>query len=181
MLRYAAFLRGMNLGGRRIANEDLRTHVAAVGFQDVAVFRASGNVIFSAPDGEPPDEVSDRLEGELGKALGYDVPVFLRTAAQVLGIAAHEPFNAELVAASKGKLQVSLLRAKPPRAAREQALALATGEDRLAIRETELYWLPSGGISDSALDLKALEKLLGASTIRTKGTIDLIASKHFAG
>jgi uncharacterized protein (DUF1697 family) len=180
MPRYAAFLRGMNLGGRRIVNDDLRAHVAAIGFEDVATFRASGNVIFTAPGREPAQQVADRLEAELGRALGYDVPVFLRTDEQVRGMAAHEPFAADLVAASKGKLQVSLLLAKPSAAARKQALALATDEDRLAIRDAELYWLPSGGLLDSALDLKAIAKLLGATTTRTKGTIDLIAAKHFA-
>jgi hypothetical protein len=32
---------------------------------------------------------------------------------------------------------------------------------------------------DSALDLKAIEKLLGAVTMRTKNTIEQIAAKHF--
>ena len=43
----------------------------------------------------------------------------------------------------------------------------------------ELYWLPRGGISESDLDLKALDAALGPTTIRTKGTIDQIAAKHF--
>jgi hypothetical protein len=84
------------------------------------------------------------------------------------------------VAASKGKLQIMLLGKKPGAPATKQALALATDEDRLAIHGRELYWLPSGGMSDSALDLKAIERLLGAGTIRTKGTIDQIAARYFA-
>ena len=43
MSRYAAFLRGMNVGGHRLSNDELRSHFAALGFAEVATFRASGN------------------------------------------------------------------------------------------------------------------------------------------
>jgi len=56
-------------------------------------------------------------------------------------------------------------------------MALATPEDRLAIEGRELYWLPSGGISDSDLDLKALDAALGQGTMRTMGTIEQIAAR----
>ena len=79
--------------------------------------------------------------------------------------------------ASKGKLQVSLLPKKPTAAARKKVLALATEEDRLAIEGRELYWLPSGGMLESELDLKAIEDALGPGTMRTKGTIEQIAAK----
>ncbi len=59
-------------------------------------------------------------------------------------------------------------------------MALATDDDRLAIRERELYWLPSGGLMDAALDLKEIERLLGSNTMRTKSTVDQIAAKYFS-
>lgn len=180
MPRYVAFLRGMNVGGHRITNDELRRHVAELGFEDVATFRASGNVIFEADEAEPITEVAGRIEAGLEAALGYAVPVFARTAAQLQAIAAFEPFEAEPMAASKGKLQVAMLGSKPTAAARKEVLSLASEEDRLAIRETELYWLPNGGMSESELDWKAIMKLLGATTTRTMGTVEQIASKHFA-
>jgi uncharacterized protein (DUF1697 family) len=178
MDRYVAFLRGMNLGGRRITNDDLRSHFEALGCAEVATFRASGNVVFAA-DGEKPAALSERLEAGLGESLGYEVPVFLRGAEELRGIAAAEPFGAKAVEASAGKLQVALLRKAPPPAARKKVEALSTEADRLAIDGRELYWLPEGGLSDSDLDLKAIAALLGPVTIRTKGTIDQIAAKHF--
>jgi uncharacterized protein (DUF1697 family) len=175
-----AFLRGMNLGGRRITNGDLRGHFEAIGFAEVATFRASGNVIFGSEAGEPEAELARRLEAELGARLEYEVPVFLRSAAEVAAIAAFEPFDPALVESSGGKLQVSLLAEAPAAAARRRVLALATDEDRLAIEGSELYWLPSGGILDSALDQKAIAAVLGAATTRTMGTIEQIAAKHCA-
>jgi uncharacterized protein (DUF1697 family) len=179
MDRYVAFLRGMNLGGRRITNEDLRSHLEALGCEEVATFRASGNVIF-ASGGEPAAKLTSRLEAGLADALGYEVPVYLRSAEELRVIAAREPFDAELLAAAEGKLQVALLTRRPSAAATGKALAMSTEEDRLAIEGRELYWLPDGGLSDSDLDLKALAAILGPTTIRTKGTIDQIAAKHFA-
>lgn len=179
MDRYVAFLRGMNIGGRRIKNEELRRELGALGFDDVSCFRASGNVIFAA-DEDDEAALTTRIEAGLGEALGYEVPVFLRAAAELRAIAAHQPFDPDLVEASAGKLQVSLLLKKPKAAARREVLAMASEEDRLAIEGRELYWLPSGGLLESSLDLKAIDALLDLSTRRTKGTIDQIAAKHFA-
>jgi uncharacterized protein (DUF1697 family) len=176
MNRYVAFLRGMNLGGRRITNKELRLHFEALGYADVATFRASGNVIF-AGDGLSEVKLAIRLEEGLADRLGYEVPVFLRSAAELTAIVSHEPFEAKHLKASKGKLQIAFLTKKPLAAATKEALTHASDEDRLAIDGRELYWLPDGGLSESELDLKALAAILGPTTIRTKGTVDQIAAK----
>lgn len=178
MARYVAFLRGMNLGNRRLKNTELVAEFERLGFADVVTFRASGNVVFDAPGRSGEGALTKKVEAGLGDGLGYEVPVFLRSVAAVAAIAAHEPFPAKAVAESKGKLQVSLLAKKPGGAAVKQALGLATDEDRLAIEGRELYWLPSGGISESDLDLKALDKVLGKGTVRTMGTIEQIVAKY---
>src|SRR3954464_8439943 len=101
MPSHVAFLRGMNLGGRRIKNEELRAEFEALGLADVVCFRASGNVVFSAKGDEA--RLRSRIEAGLGEALGYEVPVFLRSAAELRALAAHEPFEAAQVKTSKGK------------------------------------------------------------------------------
>jgi uncharacterized protein (DUF1697 family) len=175
MSRYAAFLRGVNLGARRKASsDDLRSCFEGIGLEGVATFRTSGNVVFEAPR-----DMARALEKHLEKALGHEMVIFLRTASELKEIAAHEPFPARQVEASKGKLQVSLLERKPTAATRKKALALATDQDPLVFGKRELYWLPSGGTMESELDRKALDKLLGPSTMRTKGTVELLAEKFF--
>lgn len=177
MATYVAFLRGMNLGNRRIKNDELRGEFEQLGFDGVATFRASGNVVFESEEGDE-EALTATIESGLATALGYDVPVFLRSAAEVAAIASHEPFDPDQVAASKGKLQVSLLLTKPAAAARKKVLALAGDEDQLAIRGRELFWLPSGGTLESSLDQKAIAAALGTSTTRTMGTIEQIAAKY---
>lgn len=181
MPRFAAFLRGMNLGRRRISNDDLRAHVEALGFADVATFRASGNVILTAPDDDALGDAARRLEAGLAQALAYDVPVFARSAERMRALAALAPFSAAELAASTGKPQAMLLARAPAAAARRAALALAPDGDRFVFAGADLHWLPRAGLSDTELDLAALAKVLGPATVRTKGTIELIAAKWFAG
>ena len=175
-LKLAAFLRGMNLGNRRISNADLRAEFESLGFESVATFRASGNVVFDAPRESKP-KLIERIEAGLREGLGYAVPTVLRTAAEIGEIVGREPFSPAEIAASKGKLQVSLLASPPSAAARRAVLAHATDDDRLAFGSAELFWLPSGGMSDSDLDLKAIGKHLGLATTRTMGTIDQLHAK----
>jgi uncharacterized protein (DUF1697 family) len=179
MSRYAAFLRGMNLGGRRLTNAELQDAFRGLGLAEVATFRASGNVAFAAAE-QPLEELEQRIEEGLLAALGYEVPTFLRTDGEIHAIAAHRPFPAAAVGGSGGKLQVGMLPRAPAAAARRAVLGLADARDRLAFAARELYWLPSGGISDSELDLKAIERQLGAMTLRTKGTVEQMAGKLFA-
>jgi uncharacterized protein (DUF1697 family) len=169
----------MNVGGHRLTNDELRSHFAALGFAEVATFRASGNVVFAA-DERTPQEVTEHVEQGLASLLGYAVPTFIRSDSEVRAIAAHEPFSPEQVRGAGGKLQVSLLGASLARDVRAEVLSLASDEDSLCFGERELYWLPSGGLLESALDLRGIDRLLGPSTMRTKGTIELIASKHCA-
>ena len=181
MAEYAAFLRGVNVGkAHRVGSAELRACFEELGLRNVATFRTSGNVVFDAA-GEAVDELGARIEAGLEAALGYEVAVFLRTADELLAIAGREPFRSAQVDGSKGKLQVALLVGKPTAAARKSVLALATEDDALAFGDRELYWLPSGGTQESELDLKAIGKLLGLTTMRTKGTIDQMAAKYFAG
>lgn len=178
--RYAAFLRAVNLGrNRRVSGAELRAHFEALGFEDVASFQTSGNVAFTAAGSEPTVDLTARIEEGLTAALGHEAVVFLRSDAEMRALAVHEPFDPAVVEASRGKLQVSLLARTPTAAARAEARALATDEDRLAFGDRELYWLPSGGTLDSVLDQKTLGGLLGSSTMRTKGTIERLAAKHF--
>jgi uncharacterized protein (DUF1697 family) len=176
---YVAFLRGMNLGKRRIKNPELCEEFEALGFEDVAAFRASGNVVFGVAGRKCSDsKLEAEIEAGLGKGLGYEVPVFVRSLDEVAAIAARKPFSKEKVEASNGKLQVSLLPKKSGAKATKEVLAMASKEDLLALEGRELYWLPSGGLLDSDLDLDAMDARLGASTRRTMGTIKAIAAKY---
>jgi uncharacterized protein (DUF1697 family) len=179
MDRYVAFLRGVNLGSRRrVKNEDLRSCFEGMGFEDVATFRASGNVIFATPKAEADGKLTKRIEAGLGERLGFEVTVFLRNCQELAEIAAREPFDPKLVAKSKGKLQVAFYGKTPSAKAKKAVLALSNDEDRLALEGRELFWLSNTGISESDLDWKPIDAALGQGTMRTMGTVEQIAAKY---
>lgn len=169
---HVAFLRGMNLGRRRIKNAELCSCFERLGFDDVSAFLASGNVIFRAR------AVSEaKIAKGLSRELDYDVPVFVRSASEVAAIAECRPFSSRIVSKTAKKLQVALLQKKPSANTVRSALALGTDDDHLKLEGREMYWLPRSGISDSELDLKRMERLLGPMTIRTHRTILRLGDK----
>jgi uncharacterized protein (DUF1697 family) len=175
--RYAAFLRGINVGGRRIAAAALCAPFERMGLESVTSFRASGNVVFDASAGSR-SSLAKAIEGALEDGLGYDVATFLRTGAELRALAAHEPFPAGEIA--KGRLHVAMLDRKPAAAVQDEVLALAGGGDRLAFGPRELWWLTPGMMRDSGIDWNQVGKLVGRNTMRTKGTIEQMTAKYFA-
>ena len=180
MERYVAFLRGINLGNRRVKSPELIAHFEAMGFEDVATFRASGNVVFIDPGGDAEAKGQARVEAGLEEALGYDVAVFLRSAKEVAAIAARDPFATAAIEASKGKPQVVLLGRKPSAKAKKELEKIAPDGDLMVVEGRELHWLPTVGLSETDLDTKALDAALGKGTTRTAGTIAAIAIKYCA-
>ncbi len=180
MERYVAFLRGINLGNRRVKSPELVAHFEAIGFEDVATFRASGNVVFVDPDGDTEAKVQARVEAGLEEALGYDVATFLRSAKEVAAIAARDPFDAAAIKRSKGKPQVVLLGRKPSAKAKKALEEITPDGDLMVVEGRELHWLPTVGLSETDLDTKALDAALGKGTTRTAGTIEAIAAKYCA-
>ena len=175
---HAAFLRAVNLGATRKAPSAKLVEIfEGVGFSDVATFRTSGNVVFGGSGSAAG--LTREIEAGLEDGLGFEVPIFLRTAKQLQAIAKQRPFPPRTVKASKGKLQVALLLKKPAAKAIREIEQLATEADHLAIKGTELYWLPSGGTQQSPLDMKAIDKTAGLNTLRTKGTIEQLHAKFF--
>ena len=174
-MRYAAFLRAVNVGrNHRVTSAELRELFEGVGAEEVATFRTSGNVVFEAPR-----DMGSEIEKALESTLGYDVGVFTRTARELSEIAEAQPFKPALVEASKGKLQVSMLSAKPSAGKRKQVLALATDDDLLAFGKRELFWLPSGGTLESTLDRKAIDKLLDRALRTHRRRPEQLTAKYF--
>jgi uncharacterized protein (DUF1697 family) len=92
MARYAAFLRGINVGGRTIKMEPLRKTLEAIGFEDVQTLLASGNVVFSAYGS--PSALRGKIESAINKDFGMDVHVILRSKKQMDDLIKSDPFRA---------------------------------------------------------------------------------------
>lgn len=91
MHHYIAFLRGINLGKRRIKMEHLAGLFEELKFANVETFIASGNVIFSAKSADSA-KLAKQIAAHLEDSLGYDVDTFVRTRAEVVTVAAFRGF-----------------------------------------------------------------------------------------
>jgi uncharacterized protein (DUF1697 family) len=176
MSRSVAFLRGINVGGHRVKSEELVAVFAGLSLEGVDTFLASGNVLFEPPPagGAAIDEAT--IAEAMEAALGYGVPTTVRTGAEIVELAEADPFTDDELAAG-GKPQVMLLFSPPAAEDQAQVLALASDDDRLVFGPRALHWLPAGGILDSDLDLKAIEGLVGPTTMRTANTIRRLVPK----
>ncbi len=172
-----AFLRAVNTGGRRVRNPELVAALADAGLHDVAAFQASGNVGFDVADGAAPTEVRAVVEGAIRDRFGWESPAFLRTCAEVAGVAGAEVFDADEVAGTEGRVQVGFLHARPDRDALAAVTALVPDDDLVRIVDRELWWLPRAGISTSALRVPAVEAAVGGMTVRTQGAVGRIAAR----
>ena len=47
-MRYVAFVRGINVGGKTVKMAELKKMFESLGFSGVSTYKASGNVIFDA-------------------------------------------------------------------------------------------------------------------------------------
>lgn len=89
--RYIALLRGINVGGRVVKMERLRSVFAGLGLANVRSYINSGNVFFDTAETDRP-WLTETIEAALHEALGYQVPTFLRTPEELEAILAREPF-----------------------------------------------------------------------------------------
>ena len=173
---WLGLLRGMNIGGRRLANDELVAAVDSCGCSDVVAYQASGNIVFN--DARPIDDLGSALTDGLAEALGYPVPVFLRSAGEARTIAAATPFTESQLEASRSKPQVIFLHTEPPRNVLPQIMGLVPEDDVLVTAGRELHWLPADGVADSTLDFRRLDQLAGGTTVRTMGTLQRLANKY---
>lgn len=146
--RYVAFLRGINLGGRRPKMEQLRSLFEALGFAEVSTFIASGNVIFATRT-ISRTALEKKIAGHLEQALGYAVDTFVRTHEEIAAILAFPAFPKHEAEATGATVHTIFLHQPLDTAATEAILAAQTGDDRFSINGTELYWLCRIRIADS--------------------------------
>ncbi|MCB0977579.1 MAG: DUF1697 domain-containing protein [Acidimicrobiales bacterium] len=81
--RCVALLRGVNVGGKnKLPMADLRAAMAPR-FGDVETYIASGNVLFDLPPAMTAAEGETAIAELIGTSFGLEVPVVIRTVAQM--------------------------------------------------------------------------------------------------
>lgn len=91
MIRYAAFLRGVNPMNAKMP--ELKRAFEAAGFEEVKTVLGSGNVVFSAPRASEAS-LAKRAEKAMLKRLGHAFPVILRRVDVLASMLEKDPFRA---------------------------------------------------------------------------------------
>lgn len=162
--RYAALLRGINLGARnKVAMPALTELFDAMGFADVATYIQSGNVVFSASS--KPDAGS--MAKLIAKDLGVESPVIIRSASELAKIVKGNPFKGDAAAC-----HVTLLDDKPKAADIKAIDADRFAPDEFAVIGRDVYLRCPKGYGVSKLSNAFWEKKLGrVATTRNWRTI----------
>ncbi|MFD4294473.1 DUF1697 domain-containing protein [Rhodococcus sp. NPDC058505] len=137
MTRYAALLRGVNVGGVTIKMADLRATVEAAGFENVTTVLASGNVLFDS-DRTDVAAVKSDIESALRDRFGYEAWIVLVDQPTLAAIVEAFPFDAD----RDGWHPYVLLSSDP--AALDEMLTAAgkldLGDENLSLGNGVLYW-----------------------------------------
>lgn len=176
MTRHVAFLRGINLGNRRVKMVDLRGHFEELGLDAVASYIASGNVIFDH-EGSDVDALEDRIEAHLEEALGFFTDTVVRSLESVDALTRLELIDQ--ARADGFTVYATFAKEELGREVEEAFAELTTPDDRFHVREREVLWLRRGGISDSTIKTRHLESAFGgiANTRRKVSTLRKMVEK----
>jgi uncharacterized protein (DUF1697 family) len=113
-VRFIAFLRAVNVGGRIVTKDVLCGAFVRAGLREVRTHAASGNVSFDAPAATNRRTLTRRLEKLLAAAAGHDIPVFLRSVDEVERTLDLKPFKGLRVTPEMGLCVIFISAPLPP-------------------------------------------------------------------
>ncbi len=173
-MRYAAFFRGLNVGGHaNVKMQDLRALLEGLGFAGVRTYIQSGNAVFETE--LPEDECTARICEAFTARFGIDCAVTLRTEEELAGVLRGLPFDAQQMAAAEAAdpkvehVYVYLADGPVPQEELDAMRGRYEGPDLLCEGTREVYLLchESVRLSKLAALLPRLGRALTARNLRT--------------
>ncbi len=173
MTMYAALLRAVNVGGRKVPMQDLKALFEAEGHEEVVTYIQSGNVVFDGK-GKAATLAQD-LSAAIEEAFGLKTPVVLRTKPELAKVIDENPYLERTTDGSR--LYVVFLGDKPT------AKAIATLDpdrsppEEFTVVGKQIYIVAPNGIGQSKLTIDWFEKRLGTvGTNRNWNTVNKLLS-----
>ena len=160
MTRYAAFLRGVNVGGVNLKMAEVATALGNNGFDNVRTILASGNVVLDGAGSAA--SVRKKAEAALREAFGYDAWVLVYPLEAVRAIADGFPFEAEV----EGQHSYVTFVSDPDIVDELAALSADAGPQEKIVRgDGVLYWqVPKSATLESTIGKTMGKKRYKSST-----------------
>ena len=174
MNKYIAFLRAINVGGTSVIKmSDLKRMFESFGLENVQTYIQTGNVIFESEE-KDASVLEAQIEGQLEKAWGRKIQLFVRTIREVLTIAKTCPFDPQ-----EGETAyVVILDAKPGKKNIEALLAYRNEFDDFAVKGKEAYHLHRDREKTKFVN-RSVEQVIGVpGTSRNLTVIKKLAEKY---
>jgi uncharacterized protein (DUF1697 family) len=165
MARFVAFLRAVNVGHRTVAMAAAREALTALGYDAVASYVNSGNLVFTAAGKAAEHESA--IRSALEDHFGFEITTFVRTAAQVTALATDKPFGT--IAA--GHTHFALLPLTPLTAAEKTAVAnLSNDHDDVVVVGRDVHWLIRSKSTETTLGPKSWKQALPDNPTTARNT-----------
>jgi uncharacterized protein (DUF1697 family) len=173
---YVAFLRAINLGGKRTFTKDaIRAATEAAGGSDVETYLNTGNVRLRH-SARSVRTVQQALEEAYAAEAGFEVPTVVFTTADLAALTARaDELHAEH--APSGQHYVTLFPAAPAAADVAAAQALEHEGETVVVDGRAAYVLLEGNIHTSRLLASKQFKALGQGTARTVKVLRTVTEK----
>jgi uncharacterized protein (DUF1697 family) len=175
-VRYAALLRGINVGGnKKVPMADLRAMAAKLGFDDPQTLLQSGNLVFGARS-QPIAKLEQQFEAATKKAIGVECSYLIRTAAEWDKIIAANPYS-KMAKENPAYTVVTFCRDEPDGAALEKLRVEARGgEDFTAIGRELFLWYPNGQGTSKLAEALSRNRLGTICSARNWNTVLKVAA-----
>jgi uncharacterized protein (DUF1697 family) len=158
MATHIAFLRAVNVGGRKLVMAELKALFESLGFTGVRTVLQSGNIIFDGRETAGP-ALETVLEAETEKRLKLRTDCFVRTPAEWSAVVDQNPFRRE-AADDPSHLLVLPLKSPPATSAVTSLQAAIPGRETTRALGRELYAYYPDGIGESKLTITLIERKL---------------------
>ncbi|WP_374024885.1 DUF1697 domain-containing protein [Mycobacterium sp. HNNTM2301] len=147
MTKYAAFLRGVNVGGVNLKMADVARALTEAGFKNVRTILASGNILLESSAGAAG--VRKKAEAALRDSFGYDAWVLVYDLETVRAVVDDYPFEPEV----DGYQSYVTFVADDAVLDELAALGEKAGPDeKISQGDGVIYWqVPKGATLDSAI------------------------------
>ena len=136
-MKYVAFLRGINVGGKnKIKMETLREVFGSLGFETVKTYINSGNVIFETVE-TAGKELAVKIESAIEKEFALKIKVVVRKMSEIENVVANNPFAGQFE--NEKDLHVFFLDEELPADKRELLLSNNNENEQFAVRNSEVF------------------------------------------
>ncbi len=170
MTVYVALLRGINVGGRSLKMDALRELATRAGFDEVATYIQSGNVVLRSRLSAA--NVASTLHDAILDDAGVDTTVVVRTAEQLDAVVVGNPWPDRV--ADPTKVSVSFLYPEcVPRVGDVDPEDYAP--DEIVVRDADAYLSTPNGMGQSAFVEPMLKRLGIQGTVRNWRSVTKLA------